>query len=305
MDRNDKIRNWLEGELSESERKEFENSEAFAEMSRLMNAVNKFAAPPYDAEKEYRKFTEKSIQKKRTISFYQRISPAFKVAAVFVFVVFMGYFVYNRINDTGTGKDWIAEQTEVFLPDSSFVLLNADSRIRYNKSAWENERKVELQGDAFFTVKKGSQFKVKTEQGTVTVLGTEFEVKDRDKYYEVICYSGSVQVVTGQHSVVLKPQSAFRIIDNKEENYTISNQSEPDWLSGQSSFKSVPLQYVLKELERQYRVSVKAEGVDLNQLFTGSFSHENLNIALESITFPVNLDYRINGNKIVLSFEGE
>ncbi|WP_340110958.1 FecR family protein [Maribellus mangrovi] len=305
MDRNDKIRKWLKGELTDSERKDFESSDEFAEMRRLMDAVNKFAAPPYNAEKEYRKFEGKHLKTNREISLYQRISPVLKVAAVLVFVVLLGYFVFDRGSNTGNGNGWIADQTEIFLPDSSFVLLNADSRIRYNKSGWENDRKVELQGDAFFTVKKGSQFKVKTGQGTVTVLGTEFEVEDRKKYYEVICYSGSVQVVTGQHSVVLEPQSAFRIIDNKEDNYTISSQSEPEWLSGESSFKSVPLQYVLKELERQYQVSVKAEGVDLNQLFTGSFSHENLNIALESITFPVNLDYQINGNKIVLSFEGK
>ncbi|WP_297097455.1 FecR family protein [uncultured Draconibacterium sp.] len=303
MDKSDKIRKWLNGEVSDSEQKEFQASEEFAELSRLMNAVDNFAAPPYDAEKEFEKLAKTTIENKPVISLYQKLSSVIRIAAVLVFVVLAGYFVYDLTSQSANNKAWIAEQTEVYLPDSSFVLLNADSKIRFAESGWENKRNVELQGDAFFRVKKGSQFNVKTKQGKVTVLGTEFEVKDRTDFYEVTCYSGSVKVLANEHSVVLKPNDVFRIIDNKNENYTIANKTEPDWLNGESSFKSVPLKFVVDELERQYQVSVSAKDIDLDQLFTGSFSHKNLEIALESITFPVNLDYEINGNKIDLTIE--
>ena len=134
-------------------------------------------------------------------------------------------------------------------------------------------------------------------------MGTEFDVKDWENYYEVTCYTGLVKVSTSEKSLLLKPNSVYRSINGNEMEYTISNQSEPTWLKGESTFKSVPLAYVLNELERQYKISVKTINVDLNQLFTGSFLHNNLKLSLEAITIPVNLDYEIKKNQIIISVE--
>ncbi|HYQ56549.1 MAG TPA: hypothetical protein VEP89_04305, partial [Draconibacterium sp.] len=79
MDKNDKIRKWLNGELSDSEQKEYEASEEFAELSRLMNAVDDFAAPPYDPEKEFEKLAKTTINNKPTISLYQRVKPVLRI----------------------------------------------------------------------------------------------------------------------------------------------------------------------------------------------------------------------------------
>jgi transmembrane sensor len=95
------------------------------------------------------------------------------------------------------------------------------------------------------------------------------------------------------------------MINGKEENFIYSGESEPDWFHDESSFRSVPLKFVIDELELQYNVTVATEDVDVNQLFTGSFSHKNLDIALKAITIPVNLQYEINENKIVLTVEGK
>jgi transmembrane sensor len=303
MTNEDKIKKWLVGELPDSERKEFESTEEFAKIHRLLKAVDNFKAPEYDVDNEYSRLPESLIQHKRSISLYKRISPLMRIAAIFIVVLTISYFFYDHFNATTSNQGWMAKQTEVYLPDSSFVSLNKGSQIKFSENNWDKERNVELNGEAFFRVKKGSQFNVKTQQGTVTVLGTEFGVKDWDKYYEVTCYSGLVKVITEQNSLVLKPNAAYRLVNGEEENYTISSKSEPDWLNGESSFKSVPLRFVINELERQYKVSVETQNIDLNQLFTGGFSHMNLEIALESITIPVNLNYTINGNKIVITFE--
>jgi ferric-dicitrate binding protein FerR (iron transport regulator) len=160
-------------------------------------------------------------------------------------------------------------------------------------------------GEAFFKVKEGSTFNVKSTQGTVSVLGTEFVVKDRNNFYEVTCYSGKVEVTSAGNAIILEPHSAFRIINGKEEQYEISNKYEPEWLKGESSFSSVPLYLVLKELERQYQVRVESNNIDLNRLFTGSFTHTNLRLAMESITIPVDLNYEIDEDKIVIILESE
>jgi len=303
MKNEDIIKKWLSGELSKSERDEFESSEAFAQIDKLLKAVNNFKSPGYDVKREYTKLSDNLFQPQKTITLYSRLNPLFRIAAILIVAVILGYFSYTYINQRINNQDWIAEVHEVYLPDSSVVTLNASAKIRFDEKNWRKTRNIELEGEAFFKVNKGSQFNVISSQGTVTVLGTEFDVKNWDNYFEVTCYSGSVKVITSNHEVILKPNMAFRIINGKQEQYTVLNKPMPDWINGESSFESVPLKFVLEELERQYNINTVAAKVDMNQLFTGSFSHHNLEIALKSVTVPLNLSYRVNENKIVLSAE--
>lgn len=303
MNKEEKIRKWLAGELSETEKEKFELSSEFVEIERLLKAVKSFKAPDYSIDTELNKLSKNIFHQQKTINFYDKISPLLKIVAILIIVMATGLFSYKYFNTINNRGEWIAEQSEVYLPDSSLVIINSGSKIRYSKDHWAKERNVELKGEAFFKVKKGSLFNVSTEKGTVVVLGTEFDVKDWGNYYEVTCYTGLVRVSTSEKSLLLKPNSVYTSINGNEMEYTISNQSEPTWLKGESTFKSVPLAYVFNELERQYKTSVKTINVDLNQLFTGSFSHNNLKLSLEAITIPVNLDYEIKENQIIISVE--
>ena len=305
MNREDQIKKWLAGELSDPERREFEESDEFAEISRLLNAAKSFKAPEYDVEGEYNKLSEKVLPGTRTISITRRFDSVLRIAAIFIVALTVTYFAYDQLNSGLKGQEWIAAQDEILLPDSSTVLLNAGSEIRFSHKKWDKERNVELRGEAFFKVKEGSDFHVKTQQGKVSVLGTEFSVKDREDYYEVTCYSGRVKVSAARNTVVLEAHSAFRIIQGKQEQYEVSQKNEPEWLQGESNFSSVPLFHVVKELERQYSISVESDTYELDQLFTGSFTHKDLKLALESITIPVDLNYEIKEDKIVRIFESD
>jgi ferric-dicitrate binding protein FerR (iron transport regulator) len=305
MTTEDKIKRWLAGELSDAERKEFESSKEFSEIQRLLKALKSFKAPEYDVDGQYSKLSEEVIDAPKTISLYNRISPVLRIAAIFIVALTIGYFSYDQLNSSMKNQEWIVAQDEVILPDSSVVLLNAESKIRFSHKQWKKERNVELRGEAFFKVNTGSTFNVISLQGTVSVLGTEFSVKDWNNYFEVACYSGMVNVITAQKAIVLEPGSAFRIMDKKEEQYSLSVKSEPDWLHGESSFSSVPLHLVLKELERQYQVNVVSNNIDLNEVFTGSFTHADLGLALESITIPLGYNYEIQEDKIVILLESK
>ena len=71
----------------------------------------------------------------------------------------------------------------------------------------------------------------------------------------------------------------------------------------ESSFKSIPLRFVLAELERQYNLEISTENIDLNQSFTGSFSNTNLNLALQSISTPYQIAYTKQGDKVLFYVE--
>jgi hypothetical protein len=65
-------------------------------------------------------------------------------------------------------------------------------------------------------------------------------------------------------------------------------------------FTGIPLDQVIAELERQYDIKIKSDGVDTTKLFTGSFTHSNQKIAVESVTIPLKLGYKIEGKTILL-----
>ena len=74
-------------------------------------------------------------------------------------------------------------------------------------------------------------------------------------------------------------------------------------MRGESSFKSVPLKHVISEFENQYNLKITSEDIDTSRLFTGSFTHKNLDLALQSVTIPLNLSYSKSEKSIVLTRE--
>ena len=61
----------------------------------------------------------------------------------------------------------------------------------------------------------------------------------------------------------------------------------------------MPLAFVLQEFERQYAIEVEAADLDLDELYTGTFSNTNMNLALQSISAPLELTYEVHGNKVL------
>ncbi len=74
---------------------------------------------------------------------------------------------------------------------------------------------------------------------------------------------------------------------------------QPSWMENESTFKSIPLKYVLAELERQFNVTISTEDVNTEQLFTGTFNNTDIHLALESISTPSQIRYKLEGDKVL------
>jgi len=294
---------YLAGTLTDAEMEAFESIEEYKSMSRLLSAVQAFKAPNYNIEGELEQLSYNLKDRRKGGSFLKLWKPFGSVAAAILLIITLGYMQFNNSNDNS--EILFADKTEFNLPDSSFVSLNQGSKLHYTKKEWQTERSVELNGEAFFKVRKGSKFEVETEQGVVSVLGTEFNVKSWENYFEVTCYSGLVQVKTPQSSVQLTKNSVFRLINGIPNQMEILNDDAPSWLRGESKFRSVPLNIVLQEFARQYKVKIVKNKINLSQSFTGSFTHKDMNLALESITLPSNLSYKIKGNQVIFRVESK
>ena len=267
---------WMSGELSAEELQEFEKSEDYMKYVQIVETLETAEIPEFNLEDNFQATLEKitlenSKKKKRVIPLW-----SYGIAASIAII----FFVYSFFFASTTFTTEFAEQTNFELPDGSQVNLNAGSSISYKKYNWKSNRKLDLEGEAFFKVEKGSTFTVNTNQGSVTVLGTQFIVNSREDFYNVICYEGKVKVVTAQKdSVILTKGKAFRIIKDTKENYQV-DAIEPSWLSNQSNFKNTPIELVIEEIERQYNIEISGKENLKSANFTGSFTHTNIEQAL-------------------------
>jgi transmembrane sensor len=296
MENEEYIRRWIEGSLSEEEKQRFERTETYKSFEKLIDSLKVFRAPEYPVEEELGRLQSSLQKKKKSI----HLNLFYRIAATLIILAGIYYsFIYKPETHIETG---IAEKHEFYLPDSSRVVLNAQSRLTYNEGRWDGNREVKLEGEAFFSVNKGSDFEVLTRTRSVKVLGTQFNVKSRPDYFEVTCYEGLVGVGDTGEMTPLSPHQMYRVIQGKIQQFNDIPEPSPGWIDRESSFRSVPYIQVIHEFERQYNVNIRTENVDTDQLFTGRFVNSDIELAINSITIPMNLGYLfIDDQNIVLS----
>lgn len=289
MQDKESILKWLNNDLSEAELKEFSKTEDYTALAAIIEKARGFKKPDFNAEEALAEFNAMKKPKGRVVRF-NPVKRWLAVAASVILLISLSllFFDTNKVIRTD-----FAETVSVELPDNSEVIVNAGSRIEYSDKKWEEKRKISLKGEAFFKVTSGKTFDVETDLGTVTVVGTQFNIRQRNGLFEVYCYEGKVKVSTqGKEVSLIRGQYLAFVNGELREVSTFSNAS-PDWLNNESNFNNVPFSFVLNELERQYDIKVNTD-VDMSQKnFTGGFSHTSLESALESVTFPLNLKYEI------------
>ncbi|MFT4832195.1 MAG: transmembrane sensor [Psychroserpens sp.] len=293
---------WLNNELSEEELAEFKNSAEYASYQKLKEVSGYLEAPKFDADKIWSSLKDKRESSKSKVIQLRPFTKLMRVAAAIAVIAVASIFYFNSLDETISTQ--YAERAEVLLPDASEIVLNADSEVSFSKKKWDKKRNVSLKGEAFFKVAKGKRFTVITDEGTVAVLGTQFNVENRKGLFEVTCFEGLVSVTYNNIVIKVPAGSSFLAINGEVKPTIAPTTTMPYWMNNESNFKSIPLSYVLDEFERQYNVTVEIKNVDANQLFTGTFSNTDIDLALESISVPANIQFKkLDGNKVVFYAE--
>lgn len=288
---------WLEGSISDTELKKRVSDEDYLNYQKIKKGILIYDELEKPLDDSFRIIQQK-IQNKPKVR-KLNLKWIASIAALFLFFVGFYQFLGNDkvLNSTGFG-----EQKTVALLDGSEVILNAKSAISYSKKDWKSKRTVYLNGEALFKVKKGSTFIVKTKNGSITVLGTQFSVKSTPKYFEVFCYEGRVSVIQKNKTITLLSAEFYRNIKGLKELKNTHAIKTPTWINGESSFRSVPLKYVIADFEKQYQVKIDTSKVDTNVSFTGSFTHYDIETALKTTFSALNINYvKAKKNKIILN----
>lgn len=298
MEKEKLISKWLDHDLNHQDLEAFKKLEDYDDLIKLNKSLQAFKNEDFNTAIEFDKVLTKLKNTKKRSTHW--LKPLMRIAAILA--VFLGVYFYTTTIDT-TISTQSAQKTVIELPDALHVTLNAKSQLSFNKKKWKNERKVKLNGEAFFKVATGATFSVITEIGTVAVYGTQFNVKQRDQYFEVVCYEGLVGVSYQEKETKLQAGDRFLVMDGNIIHEELDSRFEPAWINNESQFKSLPFKEVLAEFERQYNVTFNVKDIDTNQLFTGSFTHDNLDLALKSIALPLKLTYSKTQKTITLKRE--
>lgn len=257
---NDILKNW---EAPEGK----SNDQAWSELQNRLNRSPK-------AEAKVIRFSWKPM-----------VSVAAAAAVIIGLILFWPNQTLQQVATTG------GQRQIVVLPDNSKVELNASSTIEFADN-WSDDREVKLSGQAFFEVIKGGKFEVATAQGVVEVLGTSFDVFDRENIFEVSCRTGKVRVAANGGEVDIVPGFRATLINGKLE-VSEFDLALADWRSGEFHYNEAPLNQVFDEIERQFNVSIKIPELG-SRFYTGRFNTKDLNEALQLICLPMGLQFEVN-----------
>jgi transmembrane sensor len=247
---------------------------------------------------------EIAIRKVRLSNRYLRI--AIVALVILSAALFVGYVVQNKlIAPTYVAMD---ENRKVLLADNSSVLLNRKSSIVFLQTF--QERKVTLEGEAFFDVAKDKSrpFCIYVKGVIIRVIGTSFVVKSyQDQPTEVIVISGTVEVIRENEKVILSKGEKITLA-NPDEAYQRSRNDDPNfdsWYTHKLIFKKTPFNDILSLLEDQYQISFEVSDPEiLTCRFTGKFDHESLDKIVKILSLSLHFSYELNDGKYFIKGKG-
>jgi transmembrane sensor len=197
------------------------------------------------------------------------------------------------------------ETKTLILPDSSEVMLNANSQLSMNPD-WEegNPREVWLKGEGYFKVKKKVQknsFEVHTDKLNIKVLGTIFNVLARKSINNVMLEEGKVEVNSANSpSQLMKPNELITWTDKTLVKSIVSPQDYNAWLRNQLIFKAMELRNVVERLEDLYGLQIELNPNLAQKQFTAVLPSQNPEVVLDALVATFGLKMSKVDNRIIL-----
>jgi len=238
----------------------------------------------------------------------------FKIAASVIVLLSLSFVLYYMFSNSGK-EQFIADNLvkTTTLADGSEVTLNHNSTITYYKEKKKTKnRKVKLEGDAFFKVEPDASkpFIIETQNVEIEVLGTSFYVNSHENKptIEVIVNSGKValkaqknkQVILtpGEKGIFNKETRELQEIENKDVNYIA-------WKTKHLEFENKRLTDVVYQISKTYHTDIKIGNPEIsNCRITVIFDNQTLDAVLNILEETLDLRIEKQNGKVIISGDG-
>jgi ferric-dicitrate binding protein FerR (iron transport regulator) len=239
---------------------------------------------------------------------------------------------------TGIGLDWgtasaettiqtaYNERASLTLPGGTDIVLNANSRLRILMDGdGEPKREVYLDGEAFFNVgrvgegKDRRPFIVRTDDGTIRVLGTRFTVARRARQTRVTLNEGEVAVqaeylassrqpaapetATGRgQAVTLRPGQLAAFGPDREAIHVqeVNPQVYSSWTTGTLIFDETPIAVIAERIEHTYGLKVRAEDQDVFRETVSGQVENDLDVFISGLSRLLGRPVQRTGDAVII-----
>jgi ferric-dicitrate binding protein FerR (iron transport regulator) len=249
------------------------------------------------------KIQVKKMKPKRKVRFLKQ----FSVAVSLLLLISVGFYFINS-NTKVTHNTNYGEVLNIKLQDGSDVTLNSNSSLSY----YENEsRKVWLSGEAFFQVDKkavtNAKFWVLTDDLSVEVYGTSFNVNTKKKKTDVFLEEGSIwlKLKNGADKKMI-PGNYISYSSKKneilEDKNIFNSVTKTSWKDGSLLFENLSLEKAMEKIEESYGFAIVfKEDKSKNILITGAVPITNIDICIKAIEKSVDVTITKKDNSLIIS----
>lgn len=191
------------------------------------------------------------------------------------------------------------------LADGTKVWVNALSQLKFPAQFSQKERRVFLDGEAYFEVTPNAEqpFIVESKGNEIKVLGTHFNINSYSDQVRTTLAEGRVEVRQNNQRVELFPgeyASSFRdnLVKGKAD-----LAHDLAWHNNEFYFKKETITNIAHQLSRWYDLDVTFRGdVQLDKEYTGSIERDvKLSQVLEMLSYVSNLKFEVEGNKLIIA----
>lgn len=227
---------------------------------------------------------------------------AMLAAGIFLFRAFSG-----RSEITVVAAD---DNKQVTLPDNTHISLRKGSKITYPKTFAAAERRVKLEGEAFFEVTHNERqpFIINAENARIKVLGTSFDVRCSKKAAFVTVVTGRVQFSDCSNqdkSLVLTPGEKGSLQENGLVKETANAGNYRYWETGELNFKDQPLAAIVRELGQVTQASValdeKMPAEKQQQIVSIHFNHQTMEQMLNELCLITQCSWTKQNNTYLIT----
>lgn len=213
--------------------------------------------------------------------------------------------VYNKLEIPRGGEFCLT------LSDGTRVWLNSETSIQYPVAFGAKERRVFVQGEAYFEVAKDAKkpFTVQFMSSSVTVLGTSFNIRayPEEKRSQTTLAEGSVRIYSPGSSMLLKPgeQAEVSALSGEMVKQEVEVKNFTSWKDGRFVFEQQPLEYIMRTLERWYdiRVIFKDEGAKRISLSGNMKRYGDFSQVMKMLQMTGDVRFELHGNDVYITTE--
>ena len=252
-----------------------------------------------DISSESEKVKKVSIPNFRWIGYPRFVGALLLIALAYIPIT----KIMNRVN---INSDLGTRAKVILLSDKSKIYLNAGSELSYSKDYDSENRKVYLNGEAYFDVKKGiNPFIISTEYAEITVLGTKFNVRSRDDGFEVGVNEGAVKVQNDLQSMEISQGEQIDVNPEYPKTFSTSKIADfyPGWKNNKLLCDNSSLLKICDELERIYNIKINFQNESQKSIpISGiiNLNPSNLESVLSSISLLSKREFKLRGDSYIV-----